>query len=258
MVIYQKVMTAENRLMDLREVRRHNLQKLMDKEYGVGMRGAQSRVAERLGKPQNFISRCLADPASSGAKTIGEDFAREIEAAFKIARYSLDAPLRFDSQTINVEGLPAPLAQKISSYRPTIQVARFDIAGSMGPGMEPPDMNMVVENMSLDANWVRQNLSYTQIDNLKLISGRGDSMAPTIRSGDAVLVDSGVTSVDADAIYFFLMRGQLQIKRIQRGLDGLTIISDNGQYPAIDVPGDREEDIKVLAQIIYWWTGRSF
>lgn len=164
----------------------------------------------------------------------------------------------FNPETISVEGLPAPLAQKISSYRPVVDVPRYDVAGSMGPGTEPPEMNMVVEHMSLDASWVRNNLTYTNLDNLKLISGRGDSMAPTIRSGDAVLVDSGVTSVEDDAIYFFMMRGKLQIKRIQRGLDGLRIISDNTQYPAIEVPGEREEDIKILAQIIYWWTGRSF
>ncbi|MFV3316533.1 LexA family transcriptional regulator [Pseudomonas sp. NY15374] len=162
------------------------------------------------------------------------------------------------SETINIEGLPAPLAHKIKSYRSLVDVPRYDIEGSMGPGSEPPDINMVVEHMSLDANWVRQNLTYTKLENLKLISGRGDSMAPTIRSGDAVLVDAGVNSVEDDAIYFFLMRGKLQIKRIQRGLDGLTIISDNGQYPPIEVPGDRETDITVLAQIIYWWTGRSF
>ncbi|WP_341522970.1 S24 family peptidase [Pseudomonas sp. G.S.17] len=160
--------------------------------------------------------------------------------------------------TIDVEGLPAALAQKIKSYRPVVEVPRFDIAASMGPGTEPPEMNMVVEHMRLDANWVRQNLVYTAVDNLKLISGRGDSMAPTIRNGDALLVDSGVTSVESDAIYFFLMRGQQHVKRIQRNLDGLTIISDNGQYKEIDVPGDREGDIQVLAQIIYWWTGRSF
>lgn len=162
------------------------------------------------------------------------------------------------AETIDVEGLPGPLAQKIKGYRPVVEIPRFNVAGSMGPGTEPPELNMVVDHMGLDANWVRHNLTYTKIDNLKLISGRGDSMAPTIRSGDAVLVDAGVTSVNADAIYFFMMRGQLHIKRIQRGLDGLTIISDNGQYPPIEVPADRESDIQVMAQIIYWWTGRSF
>lgn len=244
--------------MELREVRRHNLQKLMDKEYGAGVRGAQSRLAEKLGKPQNFVSRCLAKPDASGSKTIGEDFAREIEQAFGVSRYSLDQVNAYGSETVDIEGLPGALVQKITGYKQTVDVPRYDVAGSMGPGTEPPEMNMVVENMSLDANWVRNNLTYTKIDNLKLISGRGDSMAPTIRSGDAVLVDSGINTVEDDAIYFFLMRGKLQIKRIQRGLDGLTIISDNGQYPPIEVPGEREEDITVLAQIIYWWTGRSF
>ena len=183
---------------------------------------------------------------------LGVDSAEETGLTF-IENASIKAP-----NPAHVTGLPAPLAQKISSYRALVDIERFDIAGSMGPGTEPPEMNMVVEHMSLDAGWVRQNLVYTAIENLKLISGRGDSMAPTIRSGDALIADIGVTSVESDAIYFFLMRGQQHVKRIQRNLDGLTIISDNSQYREINVPADRESDIQVLAQIIYWWTGRSF
>lgn len=170
------------------------------------------------------------------------------------------ATMQGDRETlpVDVEGLPSALAQKIKTYRAVVEVERYDIAASMGPGSEPPEMNMVVEHMRLDAGWVRQNLAYTSLDNLKLICGRGDSMAPTIRNGDALLVDAGVKSVESDAIYFFMMRGQHHVKRIQRNLDGLTIISDNTQYREIDVPGDREADIHVLAQIIYWWNGRSF
>ncbi|BBV97941.1 S24 family peptidase [Pseudomonas monteilii] len=244
--------------MELRDVRRHNLQKLMDREYGAGVRGAQSRLAEKLGKPQNFVSRCLADPSRAGAKTIGEDFAREIEDAFGLSRYALDTPSMGLGDVMDVEGLPEPLAKKITSYRPIVQVERFDVAGSMGPGTEAPESNMVVEHMGLDANWVRQNLNYSATANLKLISGRGDSMAPTIRNGDALLVDVGVNSVESDAIYYFEMSGRFHVKRIQRNLDGLTIISDNTQYREITVPADREDDIHILAQIIYWWTGRSF
>ena len=83
-------------------------------------------------------------------------------------------------------------------------------------------------------------------------------MSPTIRNGDAVLVDSGVTSVEADAIYFFQLAGQLYIKRIQRTLDGLAIISDNAQYREIQVPYSRQGELLILAQVIYWWNGRSF
>jgi phage repressor protein C with HTH and peptisase S24 domain len=236
--------------MDIYEIRKLNLLKLI---------GSQKKAscAERWGMSPAHLSQILSAKTS---KNLGDDVARRIETLQGLPHGWLDTLQETldEKQSIDVEGLPAPLAQKIKSYRPVIDVERYAVAGSMGPGAEPPEMNMVVEHMRLDAGWVRQNLVFTSINNLKLISGRGDSMAPTIRHGDALLVDVGVTSVESDAIYFFQMRGQLHVKRIQRNLDGLTIISDNKQYEKIEVPGDREGDITVLAQIIYWWTGRSF
>lgn len=245
--------------MDRNLIRKTNLQLLLDREYGEGKRGAKADFAKRVDKQPDYISRCLYPPEKKGMKNIGEDFARLIEERFGLARYSFDSPNLGDTgEPIDTKGLPSRLAQKITSYRQVVEIERFDVSGSMGPGAEPQEASMVVEHMSLDAGWVRQNLVYTAINNLKLISGRGDSMAPTIRSGDALIVDMGITTVDSDAIYYFLMRGQLHIKRIQRNLDGLTIISDNSQYREINVPATREDDIKVLAQIVYWWTGRSY
>lgn len=88
-VIYFLVTESEDAKMDIREIRRRNLGKLMEREFG-NVRGAQSRMAERLGQQQSFISRCLAAPDSSGAKTIGEDLARSIEKEFRLPRYALD------------------------------------------------------------------------------------------------------------------------------------------------------------------------
>lgn len=159
---------------------------------------------------------------------------------------------------IDVSQLPAPLAQKISNSRPLISIDRFDIAGSMGPGTEPPDIHNIVDSMTLDAAWVRQNLVYTAVENIKLISGRGDSMSPTIKNGDPLLVDVGITSVECDAIYFFMMAGQLHIKRIQRHLDGLSILSDNERYRPVEVAAARESELTIFAQIIYGWNGQKF
>lgn len=234
--------------MDIYETRRLNIRDLITRRYN----GKIAAFADAVERAPSYVSRCVSGKPEH-RKRVGEDLARAIEEKIGLERYWLD-----QASAVDVDGLPVKLVEKIKSYRPIVEIERYDIAASMGPGTEPPEINMVVESMRLDANWVRQNLTYTNLDNLKLISGRGDSMAPTIRSGDAVIVDAGVTSVESDAIYFFLMRGQMQIKRIQRGLDGLRIISDNAQYPPIDIPGDREGDITVLAQIIYWWTGRSF
>ncbi|MDN6874116.1 MULTISPECIES: S24 family peptidase [Pseudomonas] len=159
---------------------------------------------------------------------------------------------------VDMASLPAPLAQKISSYRSKVSIDRFDVAGSMGPGTEPPDLHNIVDSMTLDAAWVRQNLVYTAVENIKLISGRGDSMSPTIKNGDPLLVDVGITSVECDAIYFFLMGRQLQIKRIQRHLDGLTILSDNDRYKPVEIAAEREEELTIFAQVIYGWNGQKF
>lgn len=88
--------------MDRNEIRRQNLQTLMDREYGIGQRGAKAALAKRLGKPPDYISRCLYPPGKNGRKNIGEDFAREIEASFKLGAYALDSLLPADRGLGNI------------------------------------------------------------------------------------------------------------------------------------------------------------
>jgi hypothetical protein len=76
--------------MEITDIRRQNLRDLMDRTYGLNARGAQTRIAEALNKPQNYISRCLYPSEKDGAKNIGEDFAREIEETFNLAKYAMD------------------------------------------------------------------------------------------------------------------------------------------------------------------------
>lgn len=76
--------------MDTYETRRHNLQALMDRVYGIGARGAKSKLAKRLDKQPDYISRCLYPPEKPGRKNIGEEFARQIEDAYELDRYALD------------------------------------------------------------------------------------------------------------------------------------------------------------------------
>ena len=236
--------------MDTNSIRRENLRAL------AATHKSQADFAAACGTAASVISLIISP---NPKRNLGHRLARKIEQAQGLPLGWLDSEHSTPANSpIEIESIPAALAQKISSYRQVIEIERFDVAGSMGPGSELPESNTVVESMNLDASWVRQNLVFTSIDNIKLISGRGDSMSPTIRSGDPVLVDVGVVSVEADAIYFFQMRGQLHIKRIQRDLDGMTIISDNSKYQSIRVPAEREEDLVILAQVIYWWNGRNF
>lgn len=83
--------------MDTYEIRRHNLQALMDEEYGTGARGAKSKLAKRLDKQPDYISRCLYPPEKPGRKNIGEDFARQIEAVYGLDKYLMDVEGAFNT-----------------------------------------------------------------------------------------------------------------------------------------------------------------
>lgn len=239
--------------MDIREVRRHNLKKLMDKEFGIGTRGAQSRLAEMLKKPQNFISRCLFEPEKNGAKTIGEDFAREIEEAFGLARYSLDVPIETEKKEGNV--IEADFSR---TRHGDILIPQYDVRASMGPGqVAPREYVETVRNITVRSEYLReQGVTYTHANNLAVITGFGESMGATFSSGDPLIIDKGINSVVVDGVYAFTLDGMLYIKRLQRLPKMIRMISDNETFPPYDIKGVELETLVVHARVLLAWNAR--
>lgn len=239
--------------MDIREVRRHNLKKLMDKEFGLGARGAQSRLAEKLKKPQNFISRCLFEPEKNGAKTIGEDFAREIEEAFGLARYVLDAPMETGGEQVN-----EAVADIAKPRQGDICIPQYDVRASMGPGqVAPKEYVETVRNITVRSEYLReQGIIYTHAENLAVITGFGESMGATFSSGDPLIVDKGITEVVVDGVYAFTLDGMLYIKRLQRLPKMIRMISDNEAFPTYDIKGAELESLVVHARVLLAWNAR--
>lgn len=243
--------------MDIREVRRRNLKALMDREF-AGVRGAQSRLAEKLDKPQNFISRCLADPGKAGAKTIGEDFAREIEIAFGLDRYALDsegmaAPSGINSKESNV--VAADFSRRRADM---VDIPRLDVAGSMGLGIaRPDDHEDVIDRLRVSTAWLRRNINATSHASLAVITGYGDSMEGTFSDGDLLLVDRGITDIKIDAVYVLALNGELYIKRLQRRPDGtILMLSDNEKYKPYEIKDGELDRFEVLGRVLLAWNAR--
>lgn len=78
--------------MDKFEIRKANLQILIDRVYGEGVWGAKAKFAKQLDKAPDYLSRLLYPKGKPGAKNVGEDLAREIEHAFNLPQYSMDMP----------------------------------------------------------------------------------------------------------------------------------------------------------------------
>jgi phage repressor protein C with HTH and peptisase S24 domain len=86
-------------------------------------------------------------------------------------------------------------------------------------------------------------------EHLATIRVRGDSMAPTFRSGDTLVVDRQQTRVVDGQIYVIQDQQQLFIKRLQRGLGGrVTLLSDNDRYPTLEA----DVDALSIAGTVVW------
>ena len=90
---------------------------------------------------------------------------------------------------------------------------------------------------------------------MSLIRVSGDSMEPTLQSGDLALVDHGRNYVDPQGgIYAIAIDSTIMIKRIQvmHPSKRLKVISDNGRYEAIETDPDK---LRVNGKVI--WFGRE-
>lgn len=134
-----------------------------------------------------------------------------------------------------------------------ILVPRYNVTGSMGNG-HVIHSEQVVDHLAFRAEWVRTELGASP-NNLVLISAVGDSMEPTLRAYDLLLIDRSVLSVKQDSIYAFAVDGELRVKRIQRLFDGSLIIkSDNPGYAMETLTPAQSEMINIIGRVV--WSGR--
>ncbi|RBQ28382.1 S24 family peptidase [Aliarcobacter vitoriensis] len=84
-----------------------------------------------------------------------------------------------------------------------------------------------VDTISLDKSFFRTPINTNKVKGIQV---DGDSMEPTLRDGDYVLIDENI-NFGTNGIYAIQYGGQILIKRLQFKMDGtILIISDNDKY----------------------------
>ncbi len=129
----------------------------------------------------------------------------------------------------------------------------YDARASAGPGSLGTDE--AVSRLAFRADWLRL-VSRAAIEDLAVLRVDGDSMEPTLRHGDTVLLDLTQRNVvGREGIYVIRIDEWLQVKRVAANpVDRtLTLASDNVAYPAF--PGIRPAEVDVIGRVI--WLGRQ-
>jgi phage repressor protein C with HTH and peptisase S24 domain len=109
--------------------------------------------------------------------------------------------------------------------------------------------------LAFDERWLKA-LTGSAPPNLSIIRVEGDSMAPTLNSGDDILVDLGDSMNRLrDGIYVLRADDVLVVKRLAIHPAGrrVTVQSDNPAYP--DWPDCDIDEIHCIGRVI--WAGRK-
>lgn len=151
------------------------------------------------------------------------------------------------------------LDEKPAAARPLNGIVEIDVRAGMGGGgtLEGREVRQAGnyadpvkdEAWHFPAQFMREEVRAPQ-SRVIVIETQGDSMAPTISSGDRVVVDTGHMVPSPDGIYALRDRyGYIVVKRLQTMRGGkIRVISDNKAHDSEDFGS---EEIAIVGRVLW-------
>jgi transcriptional regulator with XRE-family HTH domain len=135
-----------------------------------------------------------------------------------------------------------------------VWIAHYDVRAAMGGGQIPHEYPEMLQDIRVSPKHLREmGVTFKEHFHLKMITGWGQSMAPTIKDRDPLLVDVTIREFTGDGIYLFSHDEMLYVKRLQKkGKDRFKMISDNKHHDPEEI---RVDDTHILARVLYVWNG---
>lgn len=178
-----------------------------------------------------------------------EDESRDLD----VAALMTDPPSPFAQTPIEV-----PVSQRDRPSTGYVRLQHLSPQPSMGPGLDICEPVQVVRHLDVLESWVRQKVGSTSYDRIKILTGCGQSMRPTIQDQDLVFVDISQRAIDIPGIYVLDVCGRFLLKRAMILSDGTLVLrSDNiEEFPdeeRIDL-STAAESVNVAGRVKAWWT----
>lgn len=128
-----------------------------------------------------------------------------------------------------------------------------EVMASAGSGYLAPN-EQITDFAAFHEGWLRS--IGVRPEGAQMLYVKGDSMEPTLRDGDVLLVDTTIDHVRDNAIYVVVYNGNILVKRINLMRDGaVTLQSDNTRHTPETVPANEVEQLNIAGRVM--WFGRS-
>lgn len=291
--IYQRVSVKYSGGMDIHEVRRENLARLIRARFD----GKQRRLADAIDRQPDYISRVL-----NRSKNVGEAFARHVEKSLNLKPGTLDTLLILDEAhhgdsesrvdpadvridytaggqgVVQFKGTPARVGVgEIRSKYGEDELeffGRLDAWDSNTPldedEVELPlfrevelaagaGQTQVVENDGAKLRFAKSTLARAGVQQEQAACAfvRGNSMEPVMPDGTCVGVNTGDTAIRDGEIYAIDHDGMLRVKYLHRRPGGgIKIVSQNVSEHATEEYAAQDvidNNIRVIGRV-FWWS----
>lgn len=162
------------------------------------------------------------DTRSGNIKNLGDRLAREMETKLSLGYGWMDA----DHSN---EAFPED--------DNLIYLRRLNVSACCGDrGVQNYQDEAYVDQMGVSRMWFKENIDQIRENGYDIITASGDSMEPTLRNGDLVVIDRFDTEITKrDGVFCLLIDNDLYIKRVQRVPGSLRFISDNRLYDPFEI-----------------------
>ena len=209
------------------------------------IRSALDALIRDSGEDYSSVSRLLGRNPAYIQQFIKRGSPRRLaeEDRLKLASYFRVPEQRLGGRSGHASSSPAEL----------VSVARVDIGASAGPG-GIAEIEERGAPIGFDGAMLRE-LGVRRRDALSIIRVAGDSMEPTLRDGDDILVDRSAVTLRSGAIHVLRIDGLLVVKRLVRKPGSplpFIVRSDNPAYP--DIEDFDPASAQLIGRVL--WCGR--
>lgn len=113
-----------------------------------------------------------------------------------------------------------------------VWIAHYDVRAAMGGGQSAHDFPEMLKDVRVSPSHLREiGVEFEEHHHLKMVTGWGQSMEPTIKHRDPLIVNINIREFVGDGIYLFYWDDHIYIKRLQvADEDHFEMISDNTRH----------------------------
>jgi phage repressor protein C with HTH and peptisase S24 domain len=204
---------------------------LLSRRHGVSLAQLSALIGRNSSYLQQFVRK-------GSPRKLAEGDRGTLARFFGVAEAELGAP----------EDIYRDLAGK-SADGEWAEIPRLPLGASAGPGSFAAE-ERPIGAFRFSARWLREQGLDPEM--LSAIVVAGDSMDPTLRDGDEILVDRAPRPL-GNGVHVVEVAGALMVKRLDAGRAGtIGLVSDNAIYPRVDMPSG---EVRVIGRVV-WKGGR--